>query len=156
MTLVRGAVLVEGLVPQNQRSALERAAACGHLEVARLLLSHGADIEARDIVRLRPHRSHTAGALADAVAQRAVGHLPECRATASRATSPLAPCARGHPSQFGQTPLVLAANKGHLSIAELLLDAGADVNAKSKVRKGPQRPLRALCSCGPGLALRRR
>jgi ankyrin repeat protein len=38
---------------------------------------------------------------------------------------------------FGQTPLHVAAAKGYLEVASLLLDHGGDVNAASRSRKGP-------------------
>lgn len=47
--------------PQYDRSALDRAVSGGRLEVARLLLSHGADIEARDSVRHQPRKPEVAG-----------------------------------------------------------------------------------------------
>ena len=36
--------------------------------------------------------------------------------------------------EFGETALIAAINKGHLSTAALLLDHGADVNKQNKVR----------------------
>ena len=37
-------------------------------------------------------------------------------------------------NEFGETPLIAAVNKGHLSTAALLLLFGADVNKQNKVR----------------------
>jgi ankyrin repeat protein len=39
---------------------------------------------------------------------------------------------------FGLTPLHAAAGKGHLEVAKLLLEYGADINPESKSRKGPR------------------
>ena len=40
------------------------------------------------------------------------------------------------PSQFGQTALMTASNKGQLEVVKLLVAAGADVNAKDNVGEG--------------------
>ncbi|PYT12945.1 MAG: hypothetical protein DMG59_21905 [Acidobacteria bacterium] len=42
---------------------------------------------------------------------------------------------------FGQTTLHLAAGKGHLELARILLEHGADVNAAAKSSNGPLTPL---------------
>jgi ankyrin repeat protein len=46
-------------------------------------------------------------------------------------------------AQHGRTPLIWAAEKGHTDCARLLLDAGADTNAKGDVRA------RASFFCAP-------
>jgi len=46
-----------------------------------------------------------------------------------------------HARSLGQTTLHIAAAKGHLELAGLLLDHGADVNATAKVRGSDRTPL---------------
>ncbi len=46
-----------------------------------------------------------------------------------------------HSRSLGQTTLHIAAGKGHLDLARLFLDHGADVNAVAKVRGAPVTPL---------------
>ena len=53
-------------------------------------------------------------------------------------------------SQFGETALQLAARNGHLEVAQLLLDTGADKDAKNNVR-----PDSSICSA-PHLCSRTR
>ena len=43
---------------------------------------------------------------------------------------------RGHAPQDGATPLHVVALLGHLKVARLLLEAGADINAKDTVSGG--------------------
>ena len=43
---------------------------------------------------------------------------------------------RGDAPQDGHTPLFIAAREGHLEVAQILLDAGANKQAKVKVRGG--------------------
>ena len=66
-------------------------------------------------------------------------------AAAERFTHVAAHCVR---AQFGCTALMEAARNGHADCARLLLDAGADTEAKCKVRA------RRLLACGGVLALR--
>ncbi|KAA0153200.1 hypothetical protein FNF29_03388 [Cafeteria roenbergensis] len=132
----------------NQRSALERAAACGHLEVARLLLSHGADIEARDIFGQTPlvlaaKKGHLsiaellldAGADVNAKSKADWTALTSC---ALRGWTDLARLLLAHGADTGAvtsngwTAITLCGQQGHPAIARLLLDSGADVKARSK------------------------
>src|SRR5262249_46495570 len=46
-----------------------------------------------------------------------------------------------HVRAFGQTTLHLAAAKGYVELARLLLEQGADVNAAAAPRRGPVPPL---------------
>jgi ankyrin repeat protein len=46
-----------------------------------------------------------------------------------------------HSRSLGQTTLHIAASKGHVELARLLLDHGADLNATAKLRGGDRTPL---------------
>ncbi len=46
-------------------------------------------------------------------------------------------------AQYGQTPLYMAAMSGHASVVTLLLERGADKEAKDEVRLTPRARARA-------------
>ena len=89
---------------QYGETPLHYAALFGYVEVATLLLDCGADKESNNKVSL-----HASASM-----------LPLSRS-------------RGAGSQDGSTPLHRAALNGKLEVAALLLDRGADKDAKSKV-----------------------
>ncbi len=100
------------LAQLNGETPLMTAAHTGNLEVLKLLLARGADVNAREA-------AHGQTALMRAVAENhpdAVQLLVESKADVH---------AR---SKTGFTPLLFAAQQGNLRSAEILLQAGADVN----------------------------
>ena len=46
-------------------------------------------------------------------------------------------------TQYGRTPLIMAAYRGHVAVAEMLIAAGADLNLADKVRRAAARSCRA-------------
>ena len=105
------ALLLHGADPNamersRAQTALMWAVAQRHPAVVRLLIEYGADIRARSAVRRVVVNVGTAGGDAEFDGSRMV--VPEHRG--------------------GYTPLLFAARHGDVESAELLLDAGADVN----------------------------
>mmetsp|Transcript_434 Transcript_434/g.1082 ORF Transcript_434/g.1082 Transcript_434/m.1082 type:complete len:240 (+) Transcript_434:31-750(+) len=100
----------------DRRTALHRACAAGHVEVAKFLLSSGASPDAGpDDEEWTPlHSSASRGSAA------LVALLTEARADADATTS------------SGATALHFAASKGHDEVLRILLAAGAGVNSKDK------------------------
>lgn len=88
--------------PLRDQTALMWAVAQGHVNVARVLIAHGADVQARARVsRARINRANPNDITAAMV---------------------------GDVSQGGSTPLLFAARHGDAQVADVLLAAGADVN----------------------------
>ena len=57
-------------------------------------------------------------------------------------------------AQSGRTPLINAAIKGHVAVAEMLIAAGADLNLADKVRRAAARSCRVRArSLSPSLSL---
>ncbi len=108
---------VDGRDPHYEQTALMLAARAGLADVTRVLIEAGADVDARTRVgpepewilpNSRPGFSFGVGIIR--------GGLP-----ADRGMRPFRP--------GGMTPLLYAAREGHTAAAELLLDAGATVDA---------------------------
>ena len=103
-----------------KETALHRAAAAGHADVAELLLTHAAAADAASHVGRTPlHQAAEAGHLAAATA------LLDHKAR----LGPL--------DSNGQTPLHLAARQGHVDLVRLLLTRGADPNAMGEFTGSP-------------------
>jgi ankyrin repeat protein len=125
-TLLNAGADANATEPQLQFTALMLAAEAGHTPVVRALLDHEADARARTRTGPTPGPrlpcvnrtgcgSHGVGIIR--------GGLPE----------------RGKrdPIPGAMTPLMYAAREGHIEIARMLLDAGADVNEADKNDIGP-------------------
>ncbi|MBX5460866.1 MAG: ankyrin repeat domain-containing protein [Steroidobacteraceae bacterium] len=112
LLLDRGAP-VDGRDPEYQQTPLMLAARYGNADVVRLLLQRGAQVDAQtrtgEVPRFRPPSANSGSKGAGIVR----GGWPE----------------RGErdPVPGAKTPLLYAAREGHLEIAQLLLDAGADL-----------------------------
>lgn len=99
---------------EYQRTPLHWAALGGHDAVVQLLLAHGADVNA-----VEPSRGRTP--LLDAVANM---HEPVVRRLVGAGTRV------DTADMLGDTPLNLATRQGNVSMARILLEAGADPNAR--------------------------
>lgn len=90
----------------------------GKLDIARLLIERGADVDADDAARRHPRRAlcGAAGCAAFAAPTRTHALSKRCGA------------------QDGITPLHLAVRKGNLDLVQLLLEHGADQSIKTYVR----------------------
>jgi uncharacterized protein len=104
---------VDARDPEYQQTALMFAARGGHTEIARLLIKHGAQVEA----------------------QTRTGQVPPFRTPASNSGSKGAGIIRGgwpergerDPIPGAKTPLLYAAREGHLDTVALLLSSGAQL-----------------------------
>ncbi len=139
---------------QNGNTALVRAAAGGHTDMVELLLDRGADLEAKNRVSLATvsmMRHGTAAGVASGpgaatARRRRVIVLVSCAGGGGRRRWSVdvgrglrvrrSAMRREHMSaQFGATALIAAATKGHVEAVKLLLDRGADVEAKNAVKQ---------------------
>ena len=93
---------VDATEPENGQTALMWAAAHRQPEVARVLLAHGAAVDARTVTRV------------------------QFRGTGLRSTT--SPAGATYFDAGGFTPLLFAARHGDIDSARLLLNAGADVD----------------------------
>ncbi len=94
-------------------TVLMRAAHSGDLEVVESLLEHGADINASEPVRLQTALMWALGEGHTNVARKLIEHGADIQAKTS----------------LNFTPLMFAARAGNVEATQLLLDAGAEVNA---------------------------
>ena len=146
-------LLAEGVDVNEQESqlnktALDFAAYRGHMEIARLLVQRGANVNAKDKTKVTPlHSAALAGQ--EAMAEFLISKGANIDARAGLGDTPLAvACLRGHeavadvllragadanlPNNTGKSPLHLAAAKGHVEIIRQLLAGGAQVDAGDK------------------------
>src|SRR5690242_5601993 len=99
---------------------LHLAAEMGHVEIAKLLLDNGADVNAVGIRGFTPLHSAAWSGRTD-VAKVLIAHGANVNAG----------------DENGETPLVWASGAGHTNTIILLLDSGADVNARDKFGNCP-------------------
>ncbi|RFU80736.1 pfs, nb-arc and ankyrin domain [Trichoderma arundinaceum] len=132
------------------RTPLLRAAENGHEAIVRLLLKHGADIEAKDSVNgtaLNIAASHGYDAVIMPLLESGADTEARVKGNTSlhKAVSGgyeaivrlLLDAGANFESQAfkGETPLSIAAFKGHESIFRLLIESGADIKSKDFQRK---------------------
>jgi ankyrin repeat protein len=97
----------------RQETPLHVSSRRGHVEIARVLLEHGADTEARDVFDYNPLRLVTLGRH-EKLAQVLLEHGADANAQDKERC----------------TPLYWASQTGQLAVSQLLLNHGADVTAQ--------------------------
>lgn len=102
------------------RTLLHYAAYRGRFNVARLLIDHGADVNAKDDNGRTPLHYATFMGYFDIV-KLLIDHGADVNAV----------------DRYGVTPLHFAARKGYLGIAKLLIEHGADCNAMNVYGRTP-------------------
>lgn len=102
--------------PYTGKTPLMNAASIGHTEVAKKLIEHGADVNAKDDTGATPLM------LAAAFGHKETAELLLDKGADVNITD-----------NTGATPLMLAAAFGDKDTAELLIDKGADINAKNEI-----------------------
>ena len=108
--------LICHLKDDKDTSALYRAATIGHVEIVKMLIEHGADVNAMN--------SGTAGYTALFIASNH-GHLDVTRTLLEAGANPKTRC-NGCPT------LVVSAHNGHVEIVRMLLQSGADPNCSDR------------------------
>jgi len=145
----------------DDQTPLHWACRKGHSAIVRLLLDHGADMNARNGLHNTPLdlACETDGHLDIARMLIEAGADVDAKNSAANGKTPLhAACWHGHSDIVrllievaadvnarnlnGNTPLHMACQRGHMDIVHSLLDAGADVNAKGF---GNNTPLHRAC-----------
>lgn len=105
---------VEDRGSKGDCTPLIEAASNGFLDIVKLLLQHGANVNAQSSAgNTALHRSSGSGY--DDVVELLIQHNADLE----------------HQNENGHTPLMDAASNGHVKVAKLLLDAGAGINTHS-------------------------
>ena len=106
---------------QNQKTPLHLALESGHIDIASYLIERGADINLKDKDKASP--LHNAAYL---------GNLEIVDLLLKKGATSL------NEGNFrGQTPLHFACERGHPEVANCLLDAGADIEARDMIGRTP-------------------
>ena len=103
-------------------SALITAAFNGKIAVVNFLIRKGAQIDAKD--SLKNHAFLNAAEM---------GHSIILKSLFEAASDEQRQTILNAPNFFGDTPLILAASNGHLSVVDWLIERGADITTKDKV-----------------------
>lgn len=123
---------------------LHWAADAGFMQITRLLIAKGATINNRDVFELQPLkiaeiRGHQnivnallAGTRSDIFAATVLGNVNRIKTLLEEDPNRVA---QGGTANF--TPLHIAVRAGHMQVVELLLDKGADINAKTSLNITP-------------------
>lgn len=145
--LIRGGAQVNAKDSPGQQSALMWAVLENHPGAVRVLLDHGAEVDAATMLDLKPDK--TVGNLQGlARAQNRAVPVPQGNLTALFYAARVGslPIARmliaagadvNHREAFGATPLILAVTNGYPELARYLLDHGADPNLLDGYGRGP-------------------
>jgi ankyrin repeat protein len=128
--------------------AVEAGAHMGRLDITGLMADAGATISTCTAISLGQQEMVRASLAADrrTVYERGAHDLPILAYTAyaNQQTAIADQLLRGGASvdarAFGQTTLHLAAGKGHLELAAVLIEHGADLKAAAQTRSGPATP----------------
>ncbi|OWT42519.1 Ankyrin repeat protein [Pochonia chlamydosporia 170] len=120
-------------------TALHAASHRGHEAVVKLLLDRGADVEAKGCACGQTPLSRAAERGHEAVVKLLLDKGADAEAKDDYGQTPLswAGLVEGEDATGHQTPLSLAAWNGHEAVVKLLLDKGADVEAKDEYGRTP-------------------
>ncbi|XP_059621039.1 ankyrin repeat and KH domain-containing protein mask isoform X3 [Phlebotomus argentipes] len=105
---------VEDRGQKNDCTPLMEAASAGHVDIIKLLISHGADVNAQSSTGNTPLMYACAG-----------GHVAAVQELLAHGAN-----VEDH-NENGHTPLMEAASAGHVEVAKILLEHGAGINTHS-------------------------
>ena len=137
LLLVAAGANVNASENSRQQTALMWAIAQGHIDVARVLIDAGADLEARSKTRpmLMFVNNATNGGAFDQGVMENLGGFSALLFAARQGDVDIAKLLLNSGADIeglaanGTSPLVVATHSGHGALARMLLDAGADANA---------------------------
>lgn len=146
-----GSVAFLGMEKAKDNELLQ-AAESGDVAAALAALDNGADLQCKDKVRCRSPAVCAARARRDAAYRRRLARCTQYRRADAATPSP------PRRAQNRYLPLHLAAMHGHADVAALLVERGADVNAKGFVRhasrdRSRRCHARGRCVCTSSLAV---